>query len=64
MKRADPPLPPDIWAATPGAGQALIVALQARIRELEARLGQNSENSSRPHSAEPPQAPGRAKAPQ
>jgi hypothetical protein len=37
MKLAEPPLPPEIWAATPCAAQALIVALQARIRELEAR---------------------------
>jgi transposase len=38
-------------------------ALQERIRELEARLGQNSANSSRPPSADPPQAPVRPKAP-
>ena len=37
--------------------------LQERIRELEARLGQNSSNSSRPPSADPPQAPARPKAP-
>ena len=30
--------------------------LQERIHELEARLGQNSSNSSRPPSADPPQA--------
>ena len=39
MELIDPPLSPEIWAATPGAAQALIVALQARIHELEARLG-------------------------
>src|SRR5215212_276832 len=49
-------LPPEIWAATPCAAQALIVAPQERVRELEARLGQNSANSSRPPSADPPQA--------
>src|SRR5262249_3145172 len=49
-------------AATPGAAQALILALQARIHELEARLGQNSLNSSRPPSTDPPQAPPRQKA--
>src|SRR5687767_8883015 len=38
-------------------------ALQERIRELEARLGQNSSNSSRPPSTDPPQAPPRQKAP-
>ncbi len=39
MKLADAPLPPEVWAATPSAAQALILTLQARIRELEARLG-------------------------
>src|SRR3954452_21287177 len=34
-------------------------ALQERVRELEARLGQNSSNSSRPPSSDPPQAPAR-----
>src|SRR5215213_4867797 len=57
------PLPPAIWAATPCAAQALIVALQERVRELEARLGQTSANSSRPPSSDPPQAPARSKAP-
>ena len=38
-------------------------ALQERIRELEARLGQNSANSSRPPSSDPPQTPARLKAP-
>src|SRR5205823_12075128 len=38
-------------------------ALQQRVRELEARLGQHSSNSSRPPSADPPQAPARPKAP-
>lgn len=37
--------------------------LQARVQELEARLGQNSANSSRPPSADPPQAPKRPPAP-
>ena len=57
------PLPPEIWAATPCAAQALIVALQERVRELEARLGQTSANSSRAPSSDPPQAPARPKAP-
>jgi transposase len=38
-------------------------ALQERIRELETRLGQNSSNSSRPPSSDPPQTPARRKAP-
>jgi transposase len=63
MKLAELPLPPKIWAATPAAAQVLIVALQAHIRELEARLGQTSANSSRPPSSDSPQAPVRPKAP-
>jgi transposase len=57
------PLPPEIWAATPAAAQALVIAQQERIRDLEARLGQTSANSSRPPSTDPPQAPPRPKAP-
>src|SRR5947207_7777636 len=34
-----------------------IAELDARIRELEARLGQNASNSSIPPSANPPDAP-------
>jgi transposase len=63
MTLTDPPLPSEIWAATPCAAQALIVALQERIRDLEARLGQTSANSSRPPSADPPLAAARPKAP-
>jgi transposase len=37
--------------------------LQERIRELEARLAQDSSNSSRPPSSDLPQAPARPKAP-
>jgi transposase len=37
--------------------------LQARVQELEARLGQNSSNSSHPPSADPPQTPKRPPAP-
>jgi transposase len=35
--------------------------LAARVQELEARLGQNSSNSSRPPSSDPPQAPRRTR---
>src|SRR4051812_36605362 len=38
-------------------------ALHERVRELEAWPGQNSSNSSRPPSSDPPQAPARPKAP-
>jgi hypothetical protein len=57
MDLTAPPLPPEIWAATPCAAQALIVAFQARICELEARLGQDSSNSSCPPSSDPPHVP-------
>src|SRR3954465_9995820 len=63
MKLADPPLPPDSWAATPSAAQALILTLQERGHELEARLGQTSANSSHPPSSDPPHAPARPPAP-
>ena len=39
------------------------VVLQQRVRELEARLGQNSSNSSRPPSSDPPQAPAKRRPP-
>ena len=63
MKLADPLLPPDIWAATPSAAQGVILTLQERVRELEAQLGHNSSNSSRPPSSDPPQTSARPKAP-
>src|SRR5262245_16509665 len=62
MERTELPLPPAIWAATPAAAQTLIVAQRERIRELEARLGQDSSNPSRPPSADPPQAPAKRRA--
>jgi transposase len=37
--------------------------LQARVQELEARLGQNSTNSSRPPSSDPPETPPRPPGP-
>jgi hypothetical protein len=63
MELTDPPLPPEILAATPCAAQALILALQERVRELEARLGQNSSNFSRPPSSDRPQAPAKRRRP-
>ena len=67
---AQPPLPQAIWEQTPPAAQELMVAqaaelgqlraevaqLKATVEELAQRLGQNSHNSSRPPSADPPQA--------
>jgi transposase len=58
----DPPgLPPEFLAGLPPAVvefiQAILAenaALKARVAELEARLGQNSSNSSKPPSSDPP----------
>ena len=57
-------VPEEEWVTWPPAAQALIsawaplvgevVALRERVRTLEARLGQNSSNSSRPPSSDPP----------
>ncbi len=53
-----PPIPEELWNQLPPAAQAAVLAvvatLEARIAELEARLNQNSSNSSRPPSADPP----------
>lgn len=61
MESTVPLLPPEIWEATPAESQAVIVALQERVPELEARLGQDSSNSSRPPSSDPPQSPAKGK---
>jgi transposase len=59
--RAVLPLPAELWERLPPEARALILAqqeqirqLQQRLAELEARLGQNSTNSSRPPSSDPP----------
>jgi len=62
-------VPEEEWVTWPPVAQALIsawaplvgevVTLRERVRELEARLGQNSTNSSRPPSSDLPQAPRR-----
>lgn len=62
------PLPADVWDSLPPEARALIqalraevvglqaqlLALQQQVRELQGRLGQNSTNSSRPPSTDPP----------
>ncbi len=48
-----PLVPVEVWTTFPPAAQAVIVALEARVRALEARLGQDSANSSRPPSNDP-----------
>ncbi len=59
-----PLVPADLWVTFPPTAQAVIVALAQRVtaleavvRDLQARLGQNSSNSSRPPSSDPPQTP-------
>src|SRR3954462_15412463 len=58
-----PPVPPALWAQTPLAVREYIRTLEARVAELEAtvqrlleRLQQDSQNSSRPPSSDPPHA--------
>jgi transposase len=53
----------DIVCAELVALRAENARLQARVQELEARLGQNSTNSSRPPSSDPPETPPRPPAP-
>jgi transposase len=51
-----PSLPPDVFDTLPPAVQAYIRYLEARLAALEARLGQDSSNSSKPPSSDPPHA--------
>ena len=63
--QSPPPLPEPIWSSIPpDAREALAVAfafyrncierLEAQVRELQTRLDQNSTNSSKPPSSDPP----------
>jgi transposase len=63
-----PPIPAELWDKIPPEARAALLvvlsgyearvrALEARVAELERRLGQNSSNSSTPPSADPPGAP-------
>src|SRR3954466_13931624 len=53
-----PPIPESLWNTIPPEAQAALLAafasLERRIAELESRLNQNSTNSSRPPSSDPP----------
>jgi transposase len=58
-----PLAPAELWVTFPPAAQAVIgalaqrvLALEAEVRDLKARLGQHSTNSSRPPSSDPPAA--------
>jgi transposase len=54
---AEPPIPEELWAEVPPHARAAILAvigrLERRIADLEARLGQDSSNSSKPPSSDP-----------
>jgi transposase len=63
--RPQPPIPEDPWQQIPAAAQAAILALvqqyekrlqglQRQVDDLQQRLNQNSTNSSRPPSTDPP----------
>jgi transposase len=55
---AGPPIPDELWQQIPPAAQAAILALiqhyEQRLAELEARLNQNSTNSSKLPSSDLP----------
>jgi transposase len=53
LEAAGEVLSPGVRAATQGL-EATVAVLQERVRELEARLAQNSTNSSKPPSSDPP----------
>jgi transposase len=63
MDEMTPPeaIPSADWEATPHSVRLLLLALLSRVRDLEARLNQNSGNSSKPPSSDPPSAPPRPK---
>jgi transposase len=54
---AEPPIPRDLWGKIPPDAQAAVLALvqsfERRTAALEARLGQDSSNSSEPPSSDP-----------
>jgi transposase len=61
----EPPIPKELWDTIPPAAQAALLVvfqqyesriaqLEARVRQLEQQLGQNSTNSSRPPSTDAP----------
>jgi transposase len=55
---AGPPIPDELWQQIPTSARSAILALiqhyEQRLAELEARLNQNSTNSSKPPSSDPP----------
>ena len=57
------PITEEDWNNTPPAVQTLVLALWEQISALREQVGQNSCNSSRPPSSDPPQTPKRKRAP-
>src|SRR5665213_1350351 len=53
-KPASVEVPQEHWDQTPSTIQAVVVKLLDTVRELVARLSQNSTNSSKPPSTDPP----------
>jgi hypothetical protein len=62
MATLSPPLgiSEEDWNVTPIAVRVVVMELLQRIAQLEARLNQTSQNSSKPPSSDPPQAKPRA----
>src|SRR5262245_24608361 len=59
--QAPPPgISQEDWTATPVAVRVLVIELLRRVEQLEARLNQTSQNSSKPPSSDPPSAKPRA----
>ena len=58
MSNPSPPLgiSEEDWSATPVAVRVVVLELLQRIAQLEARLNQTSQNSSKPPSSDPPSA--------
>ena len=61
----EPPIPKELWDLIPAAAQAALLALlgqlqtelgdlRQQVADLNARLGQNSQNSSKPPSSDAP----------
>jgi len=55
------PIASEDWNNTPPAVQALVLALWAELASLREQVSQNSRNSSRPPSGDPPEMPKRGR---
>lgn len=64
------PIPPEDWARTPPSVQAVVIALwqevsalRIEVAQLKEQVNQNSSNSSKPPSSDPPEKPKRQSKP-